>query len=184
MLLTAPPISSFPDLPHNVPVQKGDRHELKREESEKKGAKLSAVETNLEEEGGTSSQASPSNGTTLKTPNHTFSEVSATKMQVFKQQRVCSSVMFFKFLFLDTFLPVSLALKETCLGVEGTNSNGVAGGINGELGSNGDLVSGNGVRLRVDSTVVGGDREVLGGGNGVLRGGNGVLRSNTGFVSI
>ena len=181
MLLTDPPISSFPDLPHNVPVQKGDRHELKREESEKKGAKL---QTNLEEEGGTSSQASPSNGTTLKTPNHIFSEVSATKMQVFKQKQMYSSVMFFKFLFLDTLLPLSLALKETCLGVEGTNSNGVAGGINGELGSNGDLVGGNGGRLRVDSTVVGGDREVLGGGNGVLRGGNGVLRSNTGFVSI
>ena len=83
-----------------------------------------------------------------------------------------------------TLIPPSFTLKETCLGVEGTNSNGVAGGINGELGSNGDLVGGNGGRLRVDSTVVGGDREVLGGGNGVLRGGNGVLRSNTGFVSI
>ena len=81
-------------------MQKGDRHELKREESEKKGAKLSAVETNLEEEGGTSSQASPSNGTTMKAPNHIFSEVSATKMRVFKQKRVYSSVILFKFLIL------------------------------------------------------------------------------------
>ena len=63
-------------------VQKGDRHELKREESEKNGAL--SVQTKSEE---ASIPGSPSNGATLQTPNHTFLEASATKVQVLNKTK-------------------------------------------------------------------------------------------------
>ena len=156
-------------------VQKGDRHELKREESEKNGAL--SVQTKSEE---ASIPGSPSNGATFQTPNHMSLEVSATKVQVLNksENHIHYHVISFK---LDGFhyysLPISIALKETSLGEEQTASNGVAGGNNGDLGGNGVLLGG-------DSDVVGGGNGVLGGANGVPGCANGVLRSNTGFVSI
>ena len=68
---------SFIDL-YTFSVQKGDRHEVKKEESEKKSqAPSGQTKSNI-----VPSSGSLSNGATLKTPNEGLSEVSASKVQV------------------------------------------------------------------------------------------------------
>merc|ERR1712032_955300 len=146
-------------------VQKGDRHELKREESEKK-ANLSA-QSKLE---GASSPGSPSNGATLKTPNHGLSDVSTTKVQ-----ETCLGED-------RTTINGAAAIDN---GMIGTGNGGVLGGKGGVLGGHGGVLGGNvGVLEGKEGILGGGNGEVLGVDSKVLGGSNGVLRSNTGFVSI